>query len=268
MTMKFDSSRAWQDAIAALSANRDMVLALAGVFFVLPWLAFMLLVPEPALKQGMAAPAMMAAMQAFMRDVAPCLLALMLVETCGVLAVLTLCTDRSRPTVGEAIRRGAIGVLPYIGAMLIFVVGFMVVVGVAGVVLAQAGSAGGALLLAVTIGFYVYGQVRMVLAAPVIAIERCHQPWRIVRRSWQLTRGHVGRVVLFLVLLILASQVVMGVVGMIVGSVGTLVAGAETGHIAEAVVSAAMLGLFQLLMTAIMAAIHAQLAGPTAETFR
>ncbi|MFD2135472.1 hypothetical protein ACFSLT_10020 [Novosphingobium resinovorum] len=38
--MKFDSSRAWSQASQAVSANREVVLALAGVFFLLPQLMF------------------------------------------------------------------------------------------------------------------------------------------------------------------------------------------------------------------------------------
>ncbi|MBU6268043.1 MAG: glycerophosphoryl diester phosphodiesterase membrane domain-containing protein [Sphingomonadales bacterium] len=266
--MQFDSSRAWQDATAAIAANRDMLLALAGVFFMLPWLAFMLLVPQTEIKPGMAPAQIQAATQQFMAQAMPYLMGLLLVETCGVLAVLTLCNDHSRPTVGEAIRRGALGVLPYIGAMLLFVIGLMLVIGVLGVGLARGGSAGGALLVALMFALMFYGQVRMVMVAPAIAIEHCYQPWRLVRRSWQLTRGNVGRVMLFLGLLVLAYWVVMSVVALIVGSLATLVAGQQASHIAEAVVSATVMGLFQLLMTSVMAAIHAQLAGPGVAPFR
>ncbi|MDE2405976.1 MAG: glycerophosphoryl diester phosphodiesterase membrane domain-containing protein [Sphingomonadales bacterium] len=265
--MQFDSSRAWRDGVAALSANRDVLLALAGVFFMLPWLAFMLLAPQPGMKPGMTAPQIVAAMQQFMGQVAPYLLGLMLIEACGMLAVLTLCTDRSRPTVGEAIRRGAIGALPYLGAMLLFVLGFMVVAAIGGALLTLTGGAGSALLMGMTLGIYVFGQVRMIMAAPVIAIEHRFQPWQVLKRSWQLTGGNVGRILMFLVLLVLGSQVLMGVIGMIVGSVAALVGGPETGRIAEAVVSAAMLGLFQLLLSSVMAAMHAQLAGPRADVF-
>ena len=45
--MRFDSNQAWKDAASAVSANRDVLLALAGVFFVLPSFAFTLLYPQP-----------------------------------------------------------------------------------------------------------------------------------------------------------------------------------------------------------------------------
>ena len=36
--MKFDSNGAWLDAMAAVRANRQVLLAVAGVFFLLPTL--------------------------------------------------------------------------------------------------------------------------------------------------------------------------------------------------------------------------------------
>ena len=51
--MTFDSNRAWKEASGAISANRDVVLALAGVFFLLPGLVSALLLPAPAPVDGM-----------------------------------------------------------------------------------------------------------------------------------------------------------------------------------------------------------------------
>jgi len=45
--MKFDGNLVWQQASAAVSANREVVLALAGVFFMLPALGLALISPPP-----------------------------------------------------------------------------------------------------------------------------------------------------------------------------------------------------------------------------
>ena len=263
---KFDSSRAWRDASAAVAANREVLPALAGVFFLLPWLAFMLLAPEPQMKPGMAPDQMFAVLRSYLAEVGPYLLALTLVETCGTLAVLTLCTDRSRPTVGEAIRRGAFGVLPYLGAMLMFALGFALVTGLLGAIVGLAAGKGGAAAVGLLMnGVLVYATIRLVMVAPVIAVERITQPWRVLTRSWALTQGNVARILLFLLLLVIASQVAMAVIGMIVGSVATLVAGQAGGRIAEAVASAAMIAVFLLYMASVLAAMHDQLAGPWRE---
>ena len=41
--MKFDMTAAWNEAMRLANANRDVLLVVAGVFFFLPYVAFMLL---------------------------------------------------------------------------------------------------------------------------------------------------------------------------------------------------------------------------------
>ena len=41
--MKFDMSAAWNEATRLMAANRDVLLIVAGVFFFLPYVAFMLI---------------------------------------------------------------------------------------------------------------------------------------------------------------------------------------------------------------------------------
>ena len=259
---KFDSSRAWREASAAVTANREVLLALAGVFFMLPWLAFLLLMPEPALRDGMAAAEMLASLREWMTKAGPYLLGLTLIQACGSLGVLTLCSDRSRPTVGEAIRRAALGVLPYVGAMVLFMAGFSLAAALLGTVSGMgAGKGGTALMVVLLYLVLIYATVRLVMVAPVIAIERVYQPVRVLIRSWRLTRGNFWRIALFLLLLVIAGQVVMGVIGMLVGSLGALVAGPAAGRIAESVASAGLMGVFLVYFASVLAAMHDQLAG-------
>lgn len=250
--------------MAALSANREMLAVLAGVFFMLPWLAFALFVPEPPLTEGMTPSQAVQAMAGFLRANAPWLILLGLVESVGALAVLALCADRTRPTVGEAIRRGAWGVPAYFAAVLLFALAFSFGAAILST-LARVGGSTLASLMAVAVNLaLVYATVRLTMVAPVIALEGGLRPWRVLVRSWRLTRGNFGRLFLFLLLLAIASQVVIGVAGIVIGSIVTLVGGPSAGHIAEAIVSAACLAGFLLVMTSVLAAIHAQLAGPWA----
>ena len=52
--MKLDLSAAWDGAMKMLAANREMVLVLAGVFFLVPYLAFSLFLPDPMTQAGAA----------------------------------------------------------------------------------------------------------------------------------------------------------------------------------------------------------------------
>ena len=85
--MKLDINLVWQQASAAVAANREVLLALAGVFILLPRLAFELFAPPaPATNTGMDLDAMAQVMQGYYISVAPWLLAVTLVETVGTLA--------------------------------------------------------------------------------------------------------------------------------------------------------------------------------------
>ncbi|MEL7218162.1 MAG: hypothetical protein AAGK01_06995 [Pseudomonadota bacterium] len=44
--MKLNMGQAWNEATTMLSANRDTVLAIAGLFFFLPYFALALFIPE------------------------------------------------------------------------------------------------------------------------------------------------------------------------------------------------------------------------------
>ncbi len=49
---RFDSNRAWQEASGAVNANRDALIALAGVFIALPAFALTVLLPQPEPQPG------------------------------------------------------------------------------------------------------------------------------------------------------------------------------------------------------------------------
>jgi hypothetical protein len=129
---KFDSNRAWKQASSQVSANRDVLIALSGVFFLLPVLAFSLFLPQPKPQPGMAADEMMALARGYYLSALPFLLPMVLLQATGTLAMLTLFTDRLRPTVGESIKRGLFAILPYVVAQLILGIG----IGVAATALA------------------------------------------------------------------------------------------------------------------------------------
>ena len=272
--MKFDSNRAWREASAAASANREVLLAVAGVFFLLPGLASVLFLSDfqadmmanfgnPAaaerIMKGMTGPVVGFGLVSF------------LLQAIGYLAMLALLTDRARPTVGEAIR-SAIKALPsVIGAALLFFVGYMMAI-VAFAVLAGAMSsvagfgAVAVLLVVLLIGGVFYAMVKLSLVLPVIVIDRVHNPMAALVRSWQLTRGNSLRLLAFYLLLGLAYLVIVMVVGMVSMALAALIAGqGKVSMVIGGVVSGVVGAAASALFTAILAAIHRQLAGPSAE---
>lgn len=265
--MKFNSSLAWQQASAAVSANRAVLLPMAGVFFLLPRLLLSLVIPEPPVNQGVSPDVMMAQMQQFYIQLLPWAIPMMLFQATGTLGMLTLFTDRSRPTVGEAIKLGAKGVLPYLLAQILFGFGIALVLGtVIGAIGATIRPASPAILLLVAAGMVAVlaAYIRIMLVAPVVAVERVYNPVAALKRSWMLTQGNTGRLALFLGLIVLVALVALGALVGILGSLVTVIGGSEWGKIASAAITAALAAVMMVYLSAVLATIHRQLAGPSA----
>lgn len=264
--MRFDSNLAWKDAVQAVSANREVLLALAGVFFMLPSLAFSVLVPTPEPQPGLTPEQTITMALDIYRRTMPYLVAMSLIQAVGTLSVLTLFTDRAQPTVGEAIRLGLGGALPYLGAYLLMGLGL----GLGGSILFGAAAAAGvpAVAAVVALGLLVaviYVGIRMSMIAPVVAVDRVRNPIKALRRSWELTRGNTGRILLFFLLLGVAFLVVLIVIMAVAGMALALVAGGEAAKIVAAVISSLLTAVMTLYFIAVLASIHRQLSGPSAE---
>ena len=263
--MKFDSNRVWKQAAAAISANREVVYALAGVFFLLPGLAMAILFPSPEPTAGMDSDATLALVSEYYASVLPFLFPVLLFQAAGTLALLTLLTDRTGPTVGEAIRMGIKAVIPYFLAQIILGLAAVLVGGlVLTVGLATGSHAIVVVGMIIVIALVIYAMVKTSLVAPVMAVEGVRNPIVALKRSWKLTSGNTTRIAVFYLLVVAIFLVVMLVATTLVGIVVALLAGAEAVELAGAVVSSAVNAVVALYFVAIIAATHRQLAGPSA----
>jgi hypothetical protein len=259
--MKFDMSAAWSEAVAMVTANREVLLVVAGIFFFLP-----------AVLQGFVMPPLQDVLtatdpEAMQRQISEIyldytwLIALVAIaQIAGTLALLVLLRAQGRPTVGEAIRRGFAGLLPIVGAYLLVAFAVILAFVVATVATLAAPVIGAVMWLIVGVGL-VYAMIRLSLLQPVVAIEQVRNPLSALRRSWAETRGNVGRLLLFFVLLTIAYIVVALVVGLVVGALGMVLGEAGT-LIVSGVVSGLLAAIATTLFTAVQAAIHRQLAEP------
>jgi len=262
--MKFDSNQAWKDAAAAVSANRDLLLALAGVFMVLPAFALALLLPPPEQAQGADFKAMMAQMGEYYRSAFPALIAMAVLSILGTLTMLTLFTDRSRPTVGEAIRQGLRGIVPVIAAQLL--TGFVAALAMIAVMsIAQlAGAQGAGLLLTALLALgFVYAMVRLSLLSPVVIVEGQRNPVAALKRSWELTRGNAGRLLAFYLLLGLALLIVYLLATAAIGLVVTMIASGGLASAINNLVATCLEAVMSVYFVAVTATSHRQLAGPS-----
>lgn len=267
--MKFESMRAWDEALAMARTNLGVALPLAGVFFALPSLVVSLFAPRPEIVESMTARQQLEVMAATFQSGLAYTLPAIVVQQAGILALLTLFADRSRPTVGEAIEQGFSGLLANLAAMLILAVGF----GLAGGLFVMLGAlSGSAAVIAATVGivlgFAVAVGVRTSLVAPVIAIERTRNPVAALTRSWNLTQGNTWRLLAFYLLLGLAYILLLAATVGVIGVLATLLGGARAGEVTTGVIEALIGALALVVQAAILAAIHRQLAGPSRESLR
>ena len=267
--------QAWSEATAILGANRDMVLAIAGLFFFLPSFALALFVPEAVNPSPVEAPpgtdpqvAMNAAMSALMEQYAknwPLFLMLSLAQFVGTLSLLALLTDSARPTVGEALKRGLKSTPSYLASQILVALLAGVVVGLPlGIVGALLPGAVAVLVGLVLIIVVVYLFVKFALIAPVIAIEGELNPLAAMRRSWALTKGNSLRLFAFFFLLLIA----IGIVSILVTAVLQLVFSAfdqSIANIGNGLVSSVINAVVAALLLTVLAAVHRQLAGPSTE---
>ncbi len=261
--MRFDSNRAWQEATALVSANRDVLWALAGVFLVLPSFAVGVLAPPPQPPAGGDSDAMMAMLSAYYSSSWPWLLGMAVCQVIGTLAMLALYTDRTRPTVAEALKLAGRGALPVIAAQLlagmVFALGAMIPVTLA----ALTGSKGFAtLVVAACLVAFVWVMVRISLVAPVVMVDGERNPVAALKRSWGLTQGNAGRLLLFYALLLIGFGIVILLVGGLADLLLRLALGMELGTALGTLVSAALQAVMAIFFMAVYAATHRQLARP------
>ena len=264
--MKFDSNQAWKQAAGQVSANRDVLIALSGVFFLLPGLAIEMFLPQPQPQANMTAQQIMDLTRGYYFSALPYIVPTLLLQAAGTLAMLTLFTDRDRPTVGESIRRGVIGLFPYIAAQLLLGIGM----GLVAAAIFSAAALTGLLAVIVVLGTAVvvaaiYVAVRTSLVAPVVAVEGVRNPVAAMIRSWRLTKGNSVRIALFYLLIVLAFAVVISIAMLLVGIVVALVASGPTALFIASLFRSILAAVMTVYFVAILAAVHRQLAGPSIE---
>ncbi len=274
MAIKLDMGKAWNDAVALLSANKDVVLIIAGVFFFLPNAIATLAMPQATAElEAMAASgaepepeAVLEMFSALYSEIWWIIVLLALFQAAGVLSLLALLTDAARPTVSEALKVGAKALLPYIGVQLLTGLLLVLVIALPAGLGALIAPALGGLLALVGIVLAVYMYVKFSLTSPVIAIEKVMNPFTAMRRSWRLTKGNSLRLFAFYLLLILVLIVISALSSMVwaIFSIMGEQIGLFATAIGGAIVSMATVSVFM----AVLAAVHRQLSGSTSETVK
>lgn len=242
-----------------VAANRDVLIAIAGVFFLLPALVDAVFMPAPELATGQTEQQIAQVLMAYYADSFPLLLLLSLLPMLGMLTMLVVMLDPQRPTVGQAIRH-SVGVVPsYFAAQLL--VGLIVLPFVTLAMAALSVVLPSTLAAAIALATLIYPLMRAMMIGPVLASGRDRNPITAIRKSLALTRGNAGRMLAFIGLAMMVFFVVYGLAMMVVGVVLVLTTGGEAQRLLAEGISSVLLAVGYTFFVAMLAAIHRQLAG-------
>lgn len=265
--MKLDMGNAWNEATGMISANRELVAIIAGIFVFLPAIVLAVVAPGLVAGPGEVNPDdPMATMQEFYAKNGMWFIILAIINAIGSLSLFALFAD-NRPTVGDAITTGVKSLLPYLAAQILLVIVLAIAFGIPiGLAFAAGGPAIGALLGIVAAIAFVYVMIKFSLLAPAMVIDGILNPVNALRVSWSATKGNSLRLLLFYFLLGIAVIVVAAVFGLISG---LFVAMLGTGSVA-AMIGGALNGLISaawtIMIVAVLSATYRQLTGPSAQS--
>lgn len=246
MTRKLDLSGCWNDVMRLFRANRELLLSVAGVFILLPSLAFAMFAPQPETAPDADIATIYANLQGFYEANMLWIVLIGLLNGFASIVMLVLMLDPARPSVGEAMRRGGSIILPYYA------------MGVLSGVLTFLGT-----LAFILPGIYIF--VKLIVAGPVMVAERVHTIIAPMRRSWALTKGNSGRILIF-VLVVAVTAFFVYITSVTV--FGIVIRLALEGPIAETLtmlIDAVVSMLLSVLMVCVYAGIYRQLAEPDAD---
>ena len=267
--MNFNMNTCWSRAVELLQSNFQLLLIIAGVFLLLPTMAFYMLIPD---------------MQAFTDPtIDPDILSEKMLEMAGPLigaslvsiifqftgnsAMVALMGD-ARPTVGQAITAGVKAVPSLIGVLLAFVVLIMigsvaltVPFALLGALLATPAVAG--LVVIPVLAFMVWLLARMSMAMPVIVLGAVGNPITAITQSFALTKPKqwpiAGFWTVIYVIMTIASLLFNGAIGVVAA-----MAGSGTVVAAIAGLSNGLTGAINgAIACAVATAMYMQLSGPS-----
>lgn len=255
---------AWQQTKSLLASNRDMVLIVGGVFFVLPTIVIVVMMPgamNPQFNVAASTTQQMAEMQSWMYSMMGYSVILGLVQYVGMIGLISLFIDDGRPTLGEALLFGLKAAIPLFLAYIVLGIGVGIVIGLPIGLLASFAPPA----LTFIVGFLLIIAVllmaaRLVMTVPSMCAHNSLNPFKAIRESWNLTGPSFWRLVGFYLLMLIAFIAIVVVISVVTTLLFSLFS-PTAAVIANGIVSAIAGGAWACVITAAMAATYWQLSG-------
>lgn len=215
--------------MALLKGAREIQLALAGAFFLLPML-LLLYARWPTIAAGNQGPSSPQQFESWYESNSLWLLLIQLIAAYGRITLLTILLDRRRPTVGDAL----VMVLPTLGWFYLLTIVVSLV-------------ESGGLFLFVIPGLYLMG--RLFVAEAAFVAEGLRNPIRAVVRSFELTRGNGWRLFAVIAIIAIGAAIFMLATGSVLGVAAALFGGAGLDRfVAGLTVAAVLSGVWLVLL--------------------
>ncbi len=237
-----DLGKAWNDAMALMRANKEIILILGGLFIFLPSLLVTIIAGDPPVAPTADPDAMSDALLGWLGDNSIYFLISSLVTMLGTLAILFVSLNPAKPTVGEAISLA--------GGMLIFYLIQQILASFA---------VGLGMILLIVPG--IYFAVKFSLSGMVAAGESQRNPIEMMRRSWQLTKGNSLRLFGLYLLVGIAALVAMLVISLIIGGILGMILPDGASAPAIAIVDTVLQTALSLVILHVSMAAYRQLSG-------
>lgn len=235
--MKFSYSAVWDDTARMLKSHGSLMLALAGVFFLLPALLIGHLLPAPTSQANDFGP-----MLDYYRQNWVWLLISNVVNAVGAVAIYLLLFDRRGGTVGSAIA-AALPIVPFyflLSVLVSLLIGF-------------------GFALFIIPGIYLVG--RIAISGTVMVAEGRMSPLNAISAAWRLTSGK-GWAVAGLVLIVgIAGFILSFAITAVLGAVIYLLAGRDgIGGLLVLILGSALTAALLTVLIVLLAAIYRRLA--------
>jgi hypothetical protein len=248
-------STAWNETAAFVKREAGLLFPIALAFLALPSIVVQYFVP--AVEPGQQPQA-----GAWMLWFIP----LIVLTIVGSLAITTLAL-RSNQSVQEAIAFSLRRFLPVFGAALLMTLIMTAIVLPALILIGLAGLSQETMVMLsilVVLAVFTFLWIRLMLMTPVGAAEPVG-PVAMLKRSWQLTAGHTGKLIGFATIVAVVGAIAIMAATLILGTIIALVAGrpdpGSLSYFLNLIVSGIASAVFSVYFTVAVARIYAQLAG-------